>query len=158
MQPGAHRDRHLWRSTQGPARASAGSSVIRECLKRAGLPADKVQALVMGNVIQAGVKMNPTRQAGISGGMLIEVPALTVNRVYGSGAQAIANAATEIEAGMIDCAIVGGMENMERSPYLLPPGRWGARMGDVTLFDSMLLDGLNAEGGAVIRSARVVRY
>lgn len=112
----------------------------------------------MGNVIQAGVKMNPTRQAGISGGMPIEVPALTVNRVYGSGTQAIANAATEIEAGMIDCAIVGGMENMERSPYLLPPGRWGARMGDVTLFDSMLLDGLNAEGGAVIRSARAVRY
>ncbi|BCG04618.1 acetyl-CoA acetyltransferase (plasmid) [Paraburkholderia sp. PGU19] len=120
-----------------------GAAVIRESLKRAGLPADKVQSLVMGNVIQAGVKMNPARQAGIAGGLPVAVPALTVNRVCGSGAQAIASAATEIWAGMIDCAIAGGMENMDRSPYLLPQGRWGARMGDVTLFDSMLLDGLN---------------
>ena len=120
-----------------------GAAVIRESLKRAGLPADKVQSLVMGNVIQAGVKMNPARQAGIGGGLPVAVPALTVNRVCGSGAQAIASAATEIWAGLIDCAIAGGMENMDRSPYLLPQGRWGARMGDVTLFDSMLLDGLN---------------
>lgn len=120
-----------------------GAAVIRESLKRAGLPADKVQSLVMGNVIQAGVKMNPARQAGIGGGLPVAVPALTVNRVCGSGAQAIASAATEIWAGTIDCAIAGGMENMDRSPYLLPQGRWGARMGDVTLFDSMLLDGLN---------------
>lgn len=120
-----------------------GAAVVSESLKRAGLPADKVQSLVMGNVIQAGVKMNPARQAGIGAGLPVEVPALTVNRVCGSGAQAIASAATEIWAGMIDCAIAGGMENMDRSPYLLPQGRWGARMGDVTLFDSMLLDGLN---------------
>ena len=120
-----------------------GAAVIRESVRRAGLPVDKVQSLVMGNVIQAGVKMNPARQAGIAGGLPVDVPALTVNRVCGSGAQAIASAASEIWAGMIDCAIAGGMENMDRSPYLLPQGRWGARMGDVTLFDSMLLDGLN---------------
>lgn len=120
-----------------------GAAVIRESLRRAGLAADKVHSLVMGNVIQAGVKMNPGRQAGIAGGLPVGVPALTVNRVCGSGAQAIASAATEIWAGMIECAIAGGMENMDRSPYLLPQGRWGARMGDVTLFDSMLLDGLN---------------
>lgn len=120
-----------------------GAAVIRESLRRAGLAASQVQSLVMGNVIQAGVKMNPARQAGIAGGLPVEVPALTVNRVCGSGAQAIASAATEIWSGMIDCAIAGGMENMDRSPYLLPQGRWGARMGDVTLFDSMLLDGLN---------------
>lgn len=120
-----------------------GAAVIRETLKAAGLSAGKVQSLVMGNVIQAGVKMNPARQAGIGGGLPVEVPALTVNRVCGSGAQAIASAATEIWAGMIDCAIAGGMENMDRAPYLLPQGRWGARMGDVTLFDSMLMDGLN---------------
>ncbi|MFX1677389.1 acetyl-CoA C-acetyltransferase [Paraburkholderia sp. A2WS-5] len=120
-----------------------GAAVIRESLKRAGLAADKVHSLVMGNVIQAGVKMNPGRQAGIAAGLPVDVPALTVNRVCGSGAQAIASAATEIWAGMIECAIAGGMENMDRSPYLLPQGRWGARMGDVTLFDSMLLDGLN---------------
>lgn len=125
------------------AAPTLGAAVIRESLRRAGLAADKVHSLVMGNVIQAGVKMNPGRQAGIAGGLPVGVPALTVNRVCGSGAQAIASAATEIWAGMIECALAGGMENMDRSPYLLPQGRWGARMGDVTLFDSMLLDGLN---------------
>ncbi|AWV00017.1 acetyl-CoA C-acyltransferase [Burkholderia sp. JP2-270] len=125
------------------AAPTLGAAVIRESLKRVGLPPAKIQSLVMGNVIQAGVKMNPARQAGIAGGLPVEVPALTVNRVCGSGAQAIASAANEIWAGMIDCAVAGGMENMDRAPYLLPQGRWGARMGDVTLFDSMLLDGLN---------------
>ena len=120
-----------------------GAAAIRETLKRSGLPAGKVQSLVMGNVIQAGAKMNPARQAGIAAALPVEVPALTVNRVCGSGAQAVASAALEIWAGMIDCAIAGGMENMDRAPYLLPQGRWGARMGDVTMFDSMLYDGLN---------------
>ncbi len=120
-----------------------GAAAIRETLKRSGLAADKIEALVMGNVIQAGVKMNPARQAGIAAGLPVEVPALSVNRVCGSGAQGVASAALEVWAGMIDCAIAGGMENMDRAPYLLPQGRWGARMGDVTMFDSMLYDGLN---------------
>ena len=120
-----------------------GAAAIRETLKRSGLSGEKIQTLVMGNVIQAGVKMNPARQAGIAAGLPVEVPALTVNRVCGSGAQGIASAALEVWAGMIDCAIAGGMENMDRAPYLLPQGRWGARMGDVTMFDSMLYDGLN---------------
>ncbi|MDZ7592136.1 MAG: acetyl-CoA C-acetyltransferase [Rubrivivax sp.] len=120
-----------------------GAAAIRETLKRSGLAADKIQTLVMGNVIQAGVKMNPARQAGIAAGLPVEVPALTVNRVCGSGAQGVASAALEIWAGLIDCAIAGGMENMDRAPYLLPQGRWGARMGDITVFDSMLYDGLN---------------
>ncbi len=120
-----------------------GATVIRESLKRSGLSPDKVQTLVMGNVIQAGVKMNPARQAGIGGGLPVNVPALTVNRVCGSGAQGVVSAALEIWAGLIDCAMAGGMENMDRAPYLLPQGRWGARMGDVTMFDSMLYDGLN---------------
>ncbi|WP_131109815.1 acetyl-CoA C-acetyltransferase [Sulfuricystis thermophila] len=120
-----------------------GAVVIREVLKRSGLAPEKVQTLVMGQVIQAGSKMNPARQAGIGGGLPVEVPALTVNRVCGSGAQAIASAAMEIMAGYIDCAIAGGMENMDMAPYLLPQGRWGARMGDITMFDSMLMDGLN---------------
>jgi acetyl-CoA C-acetyltransferase len=120
-----------------------GAAAIGESLKRSGLAADQVQSLVMGNVIQAGVKMNPARQAGIAAGLPVQVPALTVNRVCGSGAQAVASAALEIWSGMIHCAIAGGMENMDRAPYLLPQGRWGARMGDVTLFDSMLYDGLN---------------
>jgi acetyl-CoA C-acetyltransferase len=120
-----------------------GATAIRAVLKRSGLAADKVQTLVMGNVIQAGVKMNPARQAGIAAGLSVEVPALTVNRVCGSGAQGVASAALEVWAGLIDCAIAGGMENMDRAPYLLPQGRWGARMGDVTMFDSMLYDGLH---------------
>lgn len=120
-----------------------GAAVIRETLKRSGLAPDKVQSVVMGNVIQAGLKMNPARQAAIAAGLPVEVPALTVNRVCGSGAQGVVSAALEIWAGMIDCAVAGGMENMDRAPYLLPQGRWGARMGDVTLVDSMLYDGLN---------------
>jgi acetyl-CoA C-acetyltransferase len=97
----------------------------------------------MGNVIQAGNKMNPARQEAINGGLPVEVPALTVNRVCGSGAQAIASAAQEVMLGLIDSAIAGGMENMDRAPYLMGSGRWGYRMGDAQIFDSMLMDGLN---------------
>ena len=120
-----------------------GATVIRETLKRSGLAAGKIETLVMGQVIQAGSKMNPARQAGIQAGLPVEVPALTVNRVCGSGAQGIVSAAQEVWAGFLKCAIAGGMENMDMAPYLLPQGRWGARMGDVPLIDSMLLDGLN---------------
>lgn len=130
-------------SLKDVAAPDLGAAAIRETLKRSGLSADKVQTLVMGNVIQAGVKMNPARQAGIAAGLPVGIPALTVNRVCGSGAQGVASAALEIWSGMIDCAIAGGMENMDRAPYLLPQGRWGARMGDVTMFDSMLYDGLH---------------
>lgn len=128
------------KDTPAPA---LGAAAIREAVKRAGLPGDQVDAVIMGNVIQAGVKMNPARQAGIGAGLPVQVPALTVNRVCGSGAQAVASAALEIWAGMANCIIAGGMENMDRAPYLLPQGRWGARMGDVTMFDSMLYDGLH---------------
>lgn len=121
-----------------------GGAVIREILQRAKLLAtDKIEALVMGNVVQAGGRMNPARQAGIAGGLPVGVPAMTVNRVCGSGAQGIVSAAQEIWDGFTSCAIAGGMENMDRAPYLLPQGRWGARMGDVTLHDAMLFDGLN---------------
>jgi acetyl-CoA C-acetyltransferase len=128
------------KDTPAPA---LGAAAIREAVKRAGLPGDQVDAVIMGNVIQAGVKMNPARQAGIGAGLPVQVPALSVNRVCGSGAQAVASAALEIWAGMANCIVAGGMENMDRAPYLLPQGRWGARMGDVTLFDSMLYDGLH---------------
>lgn len=130
-------------SLKDVAASDLGAAVIRETLKSSGLKAGDIQTLVMGHVIQAGCKMNAARQAGISAGLPVEVPALTVNRVCGSGAQGIISAALEIGSGMIHCAIAGGMENMDQAPYLLPQGRWGARMGDVTLFDSMLHDGLN---------------
>jgi acetyl-CoA C-acetyltransferase len=120
-----------------------GGIVICEALKRSGLTADQIQTVVMGNVIQAGNKMNPARQAGLAAGLPVDVPAMTVNRVCGSGAQGVVSAALEVWSGMVDCAIGGGMGNMDRAPYLLPQARWGARMGDVTAFDSMLYDGLN---------------
>ena len=120
-----------------------GAVVVREALRRSGLDPAQVETVVMGNVIQAGAKMNPARQAAIGGGLPVQVPALTVNRVCGSGAQATATAATEILAGYASVAIAGGMENMDQAPYLMAGGRWGYRMGDAQIFDSMLRDGLN---------------
>jgi acetyl-CoA C-acetyltransferase len=120
-----------------------GAVVIRETLKRAGLAADQVQTVVMGHVVQAGAKMNPARQAAVGGGVPVAVPAMTVNRVCGSGAQAIVSAALEVMVGNIQCAVAGGMENMDMAPYLMAGGRWGYRMGDAQLYDSMLRDGLN---------------
>ena len=87
--------------------------------------------------------MNPARQAAIHGGVPVDVPAMTVNRVCGSGAQAIASAAQEVWLGFTDAAIAGGMENMDAAPYLMSSGRWGYRMGDAEIYDSMLRDGLN---------------
>jgi len=123
--------------------AELGAAVIRAAMQRAGLDPARVDGVVMGNVIQAGNRMNPARQAAIGGGVPVSAPAMTVNRVCGSGAQAIASAAQEIRLGEADIMIAGGMENMDRAPYLLPNGRWGLRMGDGQVLDSMLLDGLN---------------
>jgi len=128
------------KDTPAPA---LGAVVIREVLKRSGLAPEKVDTVVMGNVIQAGVKMNPARQAAIAGGLPVSVPALTVNRVCGSGAQGIASAALEIWSGLIQCAIAGGMENMDQAPYLVYGGRWGYRLGNAQIYDAMLQDGLN---------------
>jgi len=123
--------------------SALGAAVIRETLHRSGLAAQAVDTVVMGHVIQAGTRMNPARQAAIGGGLPVQVPALTVNRVCGSGAQAIATAALEIAAGYAGAAVAGGMENMDQAPYLVPGARWGQRMGDAQMLDSMLRDGLH---------------
>jgi acetyl-CoA C-acetyltransferase len=123
--------------------AEVGAVAIRAAVERAKLTGGDIDTVVMGNVIQAGNKMNPARQAAIQGGVPVTVPALTVNRVCGSGAQAIASAAQEVMLGFVNSAIAGGMENMDRAPYLMTSGRWGYRMGDAQIFDSMLMDGLN---------------
>jgi len=102
-----------------------GATVVCETLKRTKLDAAQVGSVVMGNVIQAGNKMNPARQAAIGGGLPVSIPALTVNRVCGSGAQAVVTAAQQIATGEIESAIAGGMENMDRAPYLMEGGRWG---------------------------------
>jgi acetyl-CoA C-acetyltransferase len=125
------------------AAVDLGAVAVRATLERAKLPQGDIDAVVMGNVIQAGNKMNPARQAAINGGIPVYVPAMTVNRVCGSGAQAIASAAQEVMLGMINSAVAGGMENMDRAPYLMGSGRWGYRMGDAQIFDAMLMDGLN---------------
>jgi acetyl-CoA C-acetyltransferase len=120
-----------------------GAIAVRETLRRAKLDPGNIGAVVMGNVIQAGNKMNPARQAALGGGLPVSVPAMMVNRVCGSGAQAIVTAAQEVALGLYGAAIAGGMENMDRAPYLLDGGRWGYRMGPAEIHDSMLRDGLN---------------
>jgi acetyl-CoA C-acetyltransferase len=120
-----------------------GAAVIKAALERAGVKPEEVGTVAMGNVIQAGVKMNPARQAAIGAGLPVSVPAMTVNRVCGSGVQAIVSGAQEILLGSVAAAVAGGMENMDLAPYLIARGRWGYRMGDGQLYDSMLRDGLN---------------
>ena len=120
-----------------------GAVAIKAAVARAGLDPEEVGTVVMGNVIQAGTKMNPARQAAIHAGLPVSVPAMAVNRVCGSGAQAIVSASHEIMSGAVETAVAGGMENMDLAPYLIARGRWGYRMGDGQLYDSMLRDGLN---------------
>ncbi|WP_321848200.1 thiolase family protein [Burkholderia diffusa] len=124
------------------AATALGAVAVREAVRRSNVDPAELAAVVMGNVIQAGNRMNPARQAAIGGGVPVAVPALTVNRVCGSGAQAIVNAAQEIWLGFGSVAVAGGMENMDRAPYLLESGRWGHRMGNAGIVDSMLGDGL----------------
>ena len=128
---------------KGTPAVDLGAAMIRETLARAKISPERIGTVVMGNVIQAGNRMNPARQAAIGGGLSVAVPAMTVNRVCGSGAQAIVTAAQEVQLGLHEAAIAGGMENMDRAPYLVESGRWGYRMGDAQIIDSMLRDGLN---------------
>ncbi|WP_296942667.1 acetyl-CoA C-acyltransferase [uncultured Massilia sp.] len=120
-----------------------GAVAVRAAVARAGIDPGRIDAVLMGNVIQAGNRMNPARQAAVHGGIPVDVPAMTLNRVCGSGAQAVASAALEILAGESEVVLAGGMENMDMAPYLLPQARWGARMGHAQMLDSLLHDGLN---------------
>ncbi|MGC1302241.1 MAG: thiolase family protein [Caulobacteraceae bacterium] len=127
---------------KGVPATDLGATVVHETLVRSGLDVERVDSVVMGNVVQAGNKMNPARQAAIGGGVPVSAPAMTVNRVCGSGAQAIVTAAQEIQLGLNRASVAGGMENMDRAPYLLDGGRFGYRMGAAEIHDSMLRDGL----------------
>src|SRR6202040_3131627 len=117
-----------------------GAVALGAAVARAKVRPDEVETVVMGNVVQAGTKMNPARQAAVHAGLPVTVPALTVNRVCGSGAQAIVSAAQEIFLGNIDVAGAGGMEKKDPAPYLVGRGRWGYRLGGGQLFDSGLRD------------------
>lgn len=130
-------------SLKDMAAPQLGSIAIKASVEGAKIRADAIQSVVMGQVVQAGAKMNPARQAAIKAELPADIPAMTVNRVCGSGAQAIASAAQEVLLGWSQAVIAGGMENMDQAPYLVGNGRWGYRMGDGHIYDSMLRDGLN---------------
>jgi acetyl-CoA C-acetyltransferase len=119
-----------------------GALVVREAVARAGIAAALVDECIMGNVIQAGNGQNPARQAALTGGLEHRVAAMTVNKVCGSGLKAVMLAAQGIATGDIDVAVAGGMESMSNAPYLLPRVREGLRMGNGTVVDSMIADGL----------------
>ena len=119
-----------------------GAVVIEEAIKRAGIAKDAINEVVMGNVLQAGLGQNPARQAMIKVGMPVETPAMTINKVCGSGLRCVSLAAQMIKAGDVDVVVAGGMENMSQAPYLVQKARWGYRMGDGKLVDGMIKDGL----------------
>ncbi len=122
--------------------AELGAVVIKEALNRAGVKPEQVEQVYMGSVIQAGLGQNVARQASVKAGLPIEVPALTVNVVCGSGLQCVNMAAQMIMAGEADIVVAGGMENMSMAPYLLPNARYGYRLGNGTMVDSMVNDAL----------------
>lgn len=120
-----------------------GAVVVSAAVERSGIDPARINSVLMGNVVQAGNRMNPARQASVHGGLSVDIPAMTLNRVCGSGAQAIVSAAHEIQAGESEIVLAGGMENMDLAPYLFPQARWGVRMGHSQIYDSLLHDGLN---------------
>ncbi len=119
-----------------------GSLVISEALRRAGVPADQVEQVYMGCVIQAGLGQNPARQAAVNAGIPVEVPAVTINVVCGSGLDAVNEAAYLIRSGAADVVVAGGMENMSMAPYAAMQGRFGYRMGNAAFVDTMVNDAL----------------
>jgi acetyl-CoA C-acetyltransferase len=119
-----------------------GALVIKEALKRANVKPELVEEVIMGNVLQAGLGQNPARQSVIKAGLPVEVSAMTINKVCGSGLRAVSLACQMILAGDADVIVAGGMENMSRAPYVLDTARWGQRMGNGSMVDVMINDGL----------------
>jgi acetyl-CoA C-acetyltransferase len=124
------------------AAADLGAVVIREALCRARLPGSEVGDVILGCVLQAGAGMNVARQAALKAGLPQDVPGETVNRVCGSGLQAVVHAAEAVRVGYVDAIVAGGTESMSSAPYLLKGARWGYRMGNGEAIDSMLSEGL----------------
>jgi acetyl-CoA C-acetyltransferase len=119
-----------------------GAHAIEAALSRAGVSGEQVDYVIMGQVLQAGAGQIPSRQAAIGAGIPKEVPSITVNKVCLSGLNAIALADQLIRAGEVDVVVAGGMESMSQAPYVLPDARWGARMGNVEIVDTLIYDGL----------------
>ena len=129
-------------SLSGFTGAQLGGLAIKAALERAGVPADRVDYVIMGQVLQAGEGQIPARQAAVAAGIPMTVPALSINKVCLSGLDAIALAAQLIRAGEFDVIVAGGMESMSQAPHLLKGSRRGFKYGDTALVDSMALDGL----------------
>ncbi len=129
--------------------ADLGAAVVREALLRAGVEASEVDDVILGCVLQAGAGMNVARQAALRAGLSPSVPAETVNRVCGSGLQAVVHAVESIRAGAAGLVVAGGTESMSNAPYLLKGARWGYRMGHAEAVDSMLAEGLTCAIEAV---------
>ena len=119
-----------------------GAAVIKACLLQANIKPDKIEEVILGCVLPAGLGQAPARQAALSAGLLKSTPCTTINKMCGSGMKALMQGCDAILAGSCDTAIVGGMENMSRAPYLLPKARFGYRLGHGEILDHMMLDGL----------------
>jgi acetyl-CoA C-acetyltransferase len=119
-----------------------GATVMKALLERAGLDAQQVDEVIMGQVLTAGVGQNPARQAAVAAGFPVSTPALTINKVCGSGLKAVHMAAQAIRCGDAEVVLAGGQENMSLSPHVVPSSRTGMRMGEWKMIDTMLTDGL----------------
>lgn len=119
-----------------------GSLVIKNAIERAGLEPEQVDEVIMGNVLGAGLGQNVARQMSVHAGVPVTVPAFTINKVCGSGLKSVQLAVQAVLCGDAEVVVAGGAENMSQAPYILPNQRWGSRMGNATVVDTMLRDGL----------------
>src|SRR3990172_5773602 len=119
-----------------------GVAVAREALKRAGIKPEQVDDVIFGVILSANLGQNAARQIGVKSGIPVEVPAIAINQMCGSGLRAVMTAAQQILAGDADIIVAGGVESMSQAPFILPAARWGARIGDIKVIDSMIKDGL----------------
>lgn len=119
-----------------------GIAAVKEAITRASIKPEMIEEVIFGNVLQAGLGQNTARQVAIGAGIPVEVPSMTINKVCGSGLKTVSLAAQTIMLGDADIVIAGGTENMSMAPYLIPKARWGHRMGDGTIVDYMVQDGL----------------
>jgi acetyl-CoA C-acetyltransferase len=120
-----------------------GAIVVRDAIKRAGIESSQVDEVILGNVLPGGLGLNPARVSALAAGVPKEVGSYTINKACGSGLKAVALAAGAVCCGESDVVVAGGMENMSQAPYLLKKARFGYRMGNDQLLDSMIADGLN---------------
>jgi acetyl-CoA C-acetyltransferase len=119
-----------------------GSEVIREVVRRTSIRVEEIEEVIMGNVLQAGLGQNPARQAAIRGSLPENIPAFTVNKVCGSGLKSVALAGQAIASGEADVIIAGGMEHMTSAPYVVKSARWGQRLGNAEMIDTLINDAL----------------